>query len=134
MICSEVAHKVMRVDTIYDNMQRILREERDFKSNFLTAVLGQTVLTAFNNRTYRIDDVDFTKSPKSTFDKKDGPISFIEYYQQRYNITIRDPNQPLLVSKAKARDIRGGGNKDILLVPELCRSTGLTETMRSNFR
>lgn len=134
MVCSEVSHKVMRADTIYDNMQRIHREQRDFQGSFLTAVLGQTVLTAYNNKTYRIDDIEFTKSPMSTFDTKNGPISFIEYYQKRYNITIRDVNQPLLVSKARARDIRGGGINIILLIPELCRTTGLTEVMRSNFR
>lgn len=124
----------MRKDTIYDNMQRIYREERDFQSKFLTFVLGQTVLTEFNNRTYRIDDVDFSQSPKNTFQSKNGPITFLEYYQTRYNITIRDVNQPLLVVKPSARDIRGGRSEPILLIPELCRSTGLTETMRSNFR
>lgn len=134
LICSEIAHKVMRKDTIYDNMQRIHREERDFQSKFLTAVLGQTVLTEFNNRTYRIDDVDYASSPKSEFLSKTGPITFLEYYQKRYNITIRDVNQPLLVVKSKARDIRGGESETIRLIPELCRSTGLTETMRSNFR
>lgn len=136
LICSEITHKVMRSDTIHDIMQRILREERDFRAKCLTTVLGQTVLTAFNNRTYRIDDIDFTKTPKDTFVLKNGngPISFIEYYKTRYNIIIRDKEQPLLVTKANTRDIRGGEQQMIYLIPELCRSTGLTETMRSNFR
>lgn len=55
---------------------------------------------------------------------------------------IRQQNQPMLVSHMKQKDIRGAdkdireGKKDavILLVPELCRCTGLTEDMRSNFR
>lgn len=53
---------------------------------------------------------------------------------QRYNIDIRDPEQPMLVSKAKLRDIRGGQDEQILLVPELCRATGITDDMRNNFR
>lgn len=53
---------------------------------------------------------------------------------QRYNIQIRDPEQPLIVSKAKLRDIRGGQDDHILLVPELCRATGITDDMRNNFR
>lgn len=135
MICCEVAHKVMRTDTVYDNMQRIHREERDFSGKFHSLMIGQTVLTAYNNRTYRIDDVDFSKTPQSTFDsKKHGTLTFIEYYRKQYNINIRDVTQPLLVSLPKARDVRGGNAEPMLLIPELCRSTGLTETMRNNFR
>lgn len=53
---------------------------------------------------------------------------------QRYNIDIKDKKQPLIVSRAKARDIRGGQDEQILLVPELCRATGITEDMRNDFR
>lgn len=42
--------------------------------------------------------------------------------------------QPLLVSNLKEKDIRGGQADKIILVPELCRATGLTEDMRTNFR
>lgn len=124
----------MRADTVYESWDRIRRAERDPKNQFVVEVVGQTVLTEYNNKTYRIDDIDFEKTPLSLFKKKDGHISFIDYYKNRYNINIRDVNQPLLVSRAKARDIRGGGDELILLIPELCRSTGLTETMRNNFR
>lgn len=134
LICSEVAHKVMRTDTIHDNLQRIVREQRDYKLAFSGWILGQTVLTAYNNKTYRVDDVNYEKTPESTFDTKNGPISFVDYYKTHYNIIIRDMKQPLLVSKAKGRDIRGGSHEIILLIPELCRSTGLTEQMRTNFR
>lgn len=53
---------------------------------------------------------------------------------QKYNKTIRDLNQPLLVSSSKLKDVRGGQKNNIILIPELCRATGLTEDMRSNFR
>lgn len=41
-------------------------------------------------------------------------------------------NQPLLVVKAKASDIRAGMAAFIYLVPELCRMTGLNTAMRCN--
>lgn len=53
---------------------------------------------------------------------------------QKYNKTIIDLKQPLLVSNLKEKDIRGGQADKIILVPELCRATGLTEDMRTNFR
>lgn len=41
--------------------------------------------------------------------------------------------QPMLVSRAKAREIRAGMAETIYLVPELCRMTGLTDAQRANF-
>lgn len=45
--------------------------------------------------------------------------------------------QPMLVSNPKAKDVRGlqgGEARPVLLVPELCRCTGITDTMKSDFR
>lgn len=39
----------------------------------------------------------------------------------------------MLVSKPKKRDIRRGMSGNILLVPELCIMTGLSEELRSDF-
>lgn len=134
LICSDVTHKVMRTETIYDLMKKIRNESPDFRTAIQSAFLGQIVLTDYNNRTYRIDDVDFSRNPSKTFETKDGEITYVDYYRTRYNIHIKDVNQPLLVSNAKARDIRGGSAECILLIPELCRATGLTDAMRANFQ
>lgn len=61
-------------------------------------------------------------------------MSYKDYYERRYNRTINDAKQPMLVSKPKARDIRDGRDQLVYLVPELCRATGLTDKMRSNFQ
>lgn len=136
LLNAEIMNKVMRLDTLYDILLETRREDgRNFAENYKRKVMGTTVLTEYNNKTYRIDDVDFTKSPGGTkFERRQGEISIADYYQERYRLTIRDLNQPLLVSKAKARDIRGGRSDLILLVPELCRATGLTEQQRNNFQ
>lgn len=81
LLCSEIAHKVMRTETIYNIMNKVKSEERDFRTVIQQRLLGQTVLTSYNNKTYRIDDIDFTKSPRSIFDTKDGPITFLDYYK-----------------------------------------------------
>jgi len=50
---------------------------------FKMAVIGSIVLTRYNNKTYRIDDIDEESSTRSTFLKKDGSkISFIDYYKE----------------------------------------------------
>lgn len=69
----DVAHKVMRTDTVYDLMREIRRSNHgNFENNFRQKVLGMTVLTDYNNKTYRIDDVDFNITPSSIFTKKNG--------------------------------------------------------------
>jgi aubergine len=40
----------------------------------------------------------------------------------------------MLLSKSKAREMRAGAPQMVYLVPELCRMTGLTDDMRSNFQ
>ena len=89
----------------------------------MNKIIGTVVLTDYNNKTYRIDNVDWDKNPNSTFDYRGEQKSFVEYYQ-RYNITIRDMDQPLLESRPRERDVRAGRQEPVLLIPELCRSTG----------
>lgn len=135
MVCVDMTNKVMRTDTVYGLIKNIFRRGiEDFQTNCMNEVLGLTVLTDYNNRTYRIDDIDFVTNPASTFETKNGTTSFVEYYRQKYNITIRDLQQPMLISRAKEKQLRGGGNELVSLIPELCRITGLSEDMRKNFR
>lgn len=49
-------------------------------------------------------------------------------------MNIRDPNQPLLVSRSTEKNLRAGQTELIMLIPELCRPTGLNDSMRSNFQ
>lgn len=55
-------------------------------------------------------------------------MSFREYFKTRYNEDVTEPNQPLLVNKDRKTGI------EIMLIPELCQVTGLTDAMRSDFR
>ncbi|XP_018333348.1 piwi-like protein Siwi [Agrilus planipennis] len=135
LMCAEITHKVMRNDTVLHLLQDCIQEGRgDYRRNFVTSIVGSVVLTDYNNRTYHIDDVDFNTTPQSVFSKRDGTsISYVDYFKQRYNLVIRQLEQPMLVSRAKAREIRAGMAETVYLVPELCRMTGLTNTQRANF-
>lgn len=72
----------MRRETILSIMQRVRRDEREYQIGICKSLLGQIVLTAYNNKTYRIDDIDFNSSPQSAFQTRNGPISYIEYYKK----------------------------------------------------
>lgn len=44
--------------------------------------LGKIVMTDYNKRTYRVDDVDWSASPNSTFQMRGDNVSYMEYYQK----------------------------------------------------
>lgn len=121
----EIIHKFMRKETIYNIFRTLVKTDRDWKETIKREVVGTTVLTDYTNKTYLIDDIDFTKSPKSQFKTTRGnETSYADYYKDKYSITIKDLDQFLLVSRARERDIRAGQPELIYLIPELSRATG----------
>ena len=47
--------------------------------------------------------------PSDTFEGRGGKrISYADYYKNRYNLTIRDLGQPMIISKPKLADQRRG--------------------------
>ena len=60
-------------------------------------------MSRYNNKTYRVDDIDWEKNPQSTFSTRNGEVSFVQYYENAYNKKITDMEQPLLVSMPKKR-------------------------------
>eukprot|EP00069_Balaena_mysticetus_P005325 bmy_17974T0 len=137
MLCTDVSHKVLRSETVLDFMFSLFHqtEEHKFQEQVSKELIGLIVLTKYNNKTYRVDDIDWDQNPKSTFKKADGSeVSFLEYYRKQYNQEITDLKQPVLVSQPKRR--RGPGGTlpgPAMLIPELCYLTGLTDKMRNDF-
>ena len=44
-------------------------------------VVGMSILTRYNNKTYRIDDIEWKMNPCSTFMKGRDEVSFVDYYR-----------------------------------------------------
>lgn len=80
LLCAEIAHKVMRTETVYDIFRRCQENARDFREDFKRHIIGLTVLTDYNNKTYRINDIDFHKTPRETFSMKGEKVTFMDYY------------------------------------------------------
>lgn len=135
LMCAEITSKVMRLDNLKTILETCYNEDSGrYKERFANTVIGTVVLTEYNNNTYRIEDVDFSVSPASTFPLKNGEnISYIDYYKTKYKIFIRTTDQPMLVTKSKTKS-RQAEEERIYLVPELCRATGLTDSMRENYK
>jgi len=81
-------------------------------------LIRSTVYTRYNHMSYIVENIDFEKSPLSTFEyaptkgAKKQPTTYIEYYKVKKEI-IRNTSQPLLKTS-------GRGGQSIYLIPELC--------------
>lgn len=161
-----VHHKVLRTDTALQFLSKRLLEYKArhrvgnmgaFIDMMKMELVGQTVITRYNNKTYRIDDIDFKKNPNSIWNEELNE-TYAGYYSRKLEMTIKDLKQPLLVSQPKVvfivfffppvvlilfiyflmilqtKDRRRGDASMIYLIPEVCHLTGLTDQMRSNFR
>ncbi|XP_063601294.1 piwi-like protein Siwi [Penaeus indicus] len=133
LMVTDIIHKFLRLDTVYDIM-RTIRNTRPDSFRFVTGkqLLGLVVMTRYNQRTYRVDDIAWNLTAISKFSCQGEEITYLDYYEKTYQVKIKDPYQPLLLSKPRKRDLRRGqGN--IYLIPELCVPTGLSDDMRSDY-
>lgn len=101
--------------------------------NYINETFRQSsVITRYgSHRICRIEEIDYSMTPKSTFFNKKAQSnqSFIEYYRSNYQCTIKDQNQPLIkiiVKNCEKEEIQ-------YLVPELVCLTGLTDDQRADF-
>ncbi|KAL7390993.1 hypothetical protein ABVT39_002417 [Epinephelus coioides] len=136
MLCTDVSHKVLRSETVLDFMASLRPKvgEHRFPEICTKELVGLIVLTKYNNKTYRVDDIAWDHTPKNTFTRGDKDISFRDYYKTQYSLDISDLNQPLLISHVKKVGPVGGPPPGpAMLIPELCYLTGLTDKMRADY-
>ncbi|XP_049907034.1 piwi-like protein 1 isoform X2 [Epinephelus moara] len=136
MLCTDVSHKVLRSETVLDFMASLRPKvgEHRFPEICTKELVGLIVLTKYNNKTYRVDDIAWDHTPKNTFTRGDKDISFRDYYKTQYSLDISDVNQPLLISHVKKVGPVGGPPPGpAMLIPELCYLTGLTDKMRADY-
>jgi len=130
----DVSHRVLRTESVRDLLLSLVKKD-NFKNEAEKALLGTSVLTSYNNKTYKIDEVNFDSSPKDTFiNEKGEEISYVQYYKSQYSIDIKDLNQPLLLHRVKKKNQNEKEVKLICLVPELCMLTGMSDAMRTDFK
>ncbi|XP_078032612.1 argonaute 3 [Augochlora pura] len=133
-LCLDAKHRVMRTETVRAIMSNF-GERPNFRNLVMKELIGLSVFTRYNNRSYRIDDIAWDKNPTYVFEKGGNKISLLDYYKQHWNLQIQDVNQPLIVNCQKIKTTTGQTQEQIvLLVPELCYVATLTDSMRSDFR
>ncbi|CAL8069033.1 unnamed protein product [Orchesella dallaii] len=112
-----------------------MQQRENFQQACSDAIaVGMMVITKYNYKAYKGDRIDYNaNNTSSTFETKKGPKTYVNYYHQRYDMTISNLYQPMLVSEPKMRHIRRGqvgvvGN--IYLAPEFSKiPCGLTDEL-----
>ncbi|KAM3867888.1 piwi-like protein 1 [Diretmus argenteus] len=136
MLNTDVSHKVLRSETVLDLMLNLRHKcgDQRFAEACAKELIGVVVLTKYNNKTYRIDDIAWDHTPTNTFKRGDAEISFKEYYKTQYSLDITDSNQALLVSHVKRTGPPGAAPPGpAMLIPEFCYLTGMTDKMRADY-
>nr|XP_025749660.1 piwi-like protein 4 [Callorhinus ursinus] len=137
LFTADVSYKILRNETVLEFMTGICQETgmSCFTQTCEKQLLGLIVLTRYNNKTYRIDDIDWSVKPTHTFQKQDGTeVTYVDYYKQQYDITLSNLNQPVLVSLLKSKRNDNPEVRVAHLIPELCFLTGLTRQATSDFQ
>ncbi|XP_074604111.1 piwi-like protein 1 [Brevipalpus obovatus] len=136
LLMMDITHKIVRSHTVRDMLIQISQAN---PANFLQIARrelpGKIILANYNNKNYRIDDIMVDRNPVTyTFQHGRETITLKDYYRQQYDIVIQDESQPLLVVMPNERQRRAGQDQPIVLIPELCLMTGLTDEMRGNMQ
>ena len=107
----DVAHKVLRDETAFHVIEQVKEATRrgvrqrgapDLKEEVLRALVGLTVMTPYNKRTYAITDVDFEGTINDEFELADGSrLSYANYFRNKYGVLVREQGQPLLVHTSR---------------------------------
>lgn len=127
------AMKVIRDETA---LQYMIRNKSD-------SIIGKVVYAQYGRgQTYRIDGVDRSKTPLSTFkqnaskklNRPEREITYEQYYKETYGtdrfVRITDTKQNLLISKMRRRD----QVYTIHLIPELVIVTGFDDYDRKDIQ
>ena len=92
LYCVEITHKVIRLDSVLQVMNEIrqdVKRRRDstmdmVKEAIAAELVGTIVMTHYNRRTYRVDDISWGETPTSTFPRESGgEISYMDYFRER---------------------------------------------------
>ena len=56
------------------------------------ALVGSTIMTTYNKRTYKVDEVDFNMSPRDSFTVEEKSTTYVDYFKTKYDARINDLN------------------------------------------
>ena len=127
----DFSSKIIRDSTVLQAMEEMRKSytQDDLGARLNNELVGKIVMARYGNyKCYRIEQIILGENPSMDFMTKEGPISYIQYFREKYGINIKATKQPLIRSYTEK------GSKEIKLIPELCFLTGLSEEIRRDYK
>ena len=120
-------NKILSTQTILEFLEEKKYKDKKNQESIRKKLIGNPFKVSYAKKNYTIDDILFDRDPtKQDFNYENKTITLKEYYKKKYDITIKKPNQPLLVVKRKDAN---GEDINLFFVPELCNLAGLTDEL-----
>ena len=120
-------NKILSTQTILEFLEEKKYKDKKNQESIRKKLKGNSFKVSYAKKNYIIDDILFDRDPtKQDFNYENKTITLKEYYKKKYDITIKKPNQPLLVVKRKDAN---GEDINLFFVPELCNLAGLTDEL-----
>ena len=118
-------HKIIQKKTVLDYLNENGYKSREDKEAIKEKLKNAIFKDRYIGKNYKITDIDFDRNPENTtFDFKGKSTRIIDYYKEKYNITIKNKKQPLiLVCKGPADE----NKSKLYFVPELVSLSGLED-------
>ncbi len=118
----DVVSRIVREDNVLADIEKAGSSQKARE-----LLKGKSVMAVYGNyKMWRIDDVDFTRNPRTKFLQNGKEISLEKYFKEKYGIKVRHMDQPILVHRNRKT------GQESLLLPELVRLTGLSDEMVQN--
>ena len=127
----DAAKKIVRNDTVLDFINSFYAKHQDKSKEEKRALLrgelvDKTIMANYGKtRYFKIMDLKFEEVQSITFEAN---INMLDYYKEKYQISIKNVKQPLLVAEGTRKE------ETILLVPELMLMTGIPDDFDENRR
>jgi aubergine-like protein len=132
----DVCSKVFRASNLLEEINRLSKDA-------VESLKGETVITRYGKiKTYRIEKIDYTQTPKSTFyhESQAGKITYAQYYQDKYQLKVTQFNQPLIevIARTEKRINKEGKLEKnefrVFLIPEFVALTGMSDEQRKDYK
>jgi len=128
MLGVEVIHEIRHLDSVHFLINRS-DGKTDNKEAIEDHLIGTTVMTTYNKKTYQVNGILWDMTPLNEFEYKGFDITYAWYFKYKYKITVIDLSQRLIFDDS---NMTNGFIEPVHLIPEFCNLIGISNAMRRN--
>ena len=118
-------NKILSTDTVLKYLEDFDYKDKKNQQKIKDNLIGRSFKVSYSKKNYIIDDIIFDRNPnKQDFNFNGKTVVLKDYYKQKYDITIKNLSQPLILVNRKGPQ---GQEVPLYFVPELSYLAGLDD-------